>query len=141
MPYATQADILLQLDEEVLIGLTDDAGVGSVNAATVTRAISDADAEIDAYCGTRYDVPFSAATPIIRKLSVDIAIYNLFIRRQTAPDERKERYDNAVRFLKDVSKGAASLGENEPEAADDDGPRASRAASDRIFSQTTLENY
>ncbi|MFH2129761.1 MAG: DUF1320 domain-containing protein [bacterium] len=141
MADCTQADILMLLDEFILIQLTDDSDVGSADSDIVTRAIQDADAEIDSYCGTRYDVPFASATAIIRKLSVDIAIYNLFLRRQSAPDERKERYDNAIRFLKDVSRGNASLGENEPAADDDDGPKASKSSSDRIYTSETLENY
>ena len=75
MPYATQADILDQLDEDILIQLTDDADTGDVVDDVVTRAIADADAEIDGYCGKRYSVPFDTVPPIIRKFAVDIAIY------------------------------------------------------------------
>ena len=138
--YATQADILEQLDEDILIQLTDDADAGAVDADMVTRAIADADAEIDGYCGKRYSVPFSTVPAIIRKFSVDIAIYNLYARRKGAPDDRKARYDNAVKFLSNVAKGIISLGENDP-----DSTPASEApeieGEDRIFTRTTMEDY
>lgn len=143
MAYSTITDIDEQLDESVLIGLTDDENTGSVNTGRVDRAIADADAEIDAYCGGRYPVPFTEAAPMVRKLSVDIALYNLFSRRSAAgvPSERKDRHDAAIRFLRDVAQGRASLGSDAPAASDDDGPAASRSADDRIFTLTTMEGF
>jgi len=138
--YATQADILEQLDEDILIQLTDDADTGDVVDDVVTRAIADADAEIDGYCGKRYSVPFDTVPPIIRKFAVDIAIYNLYARRKGAPEDREKRYNNAVKFLTNVSKGLISLGENDP-----DSTPASNAPEieneDRIFTRTDLEDF
>ena len=149
MAYCTKTDILEQLEEDVLIQLTDDEDAGVVDEGKVTRAIADADAEIDSYCGTKYDVPFSTVPVMIRKMSVDIAIYNLYARRRGAPEDRKERYDDAISFLKDISKGIASLGGDGPSADDDSGPEATTVKSDRVFSRgrnsdsTTgsLDNY
>jgi len=149
MAYCTKTDILEQLEEDVLIQLTDDEDAGIVDDDKVTRAIVDADAEIDSYCGTKYDVPFTTAPAMIRKMSVDITIYNLYARRRGAPEDRKERYDDAISFLKDISKGIASLGGDGPSADDDSGPEATTVKSDRVFSRgrnsdsTTgsLDNY
>jgi phage gp36-like protein len=150
MAYATQSDLTEQIAESELIELTDDAGAGVVDASVVARAIADADAEIDAYCG-RYTLPFSPVPVMIRKVSVDLAIYNLFSRRLLlkVDDPRQKRYDNAIRFLRDVSKGAISLGSDEPAESVDEKPQASRAVSDRVFSMGkasdgsagTLDNY
>jgi phage gp36-like protein len=134
MAYCTQDDILEQIDEDDLIGLTDDDDAGEVDDDKVTRAIADADAEIDSYCGTRYDLPFSPVPVMVRKLSVDIAIYNLYARRRGAPDDRRQRYDNAVRILRDISRGLISLGADGPSVDDDAGPEATTTKSDRIFS-------
>ena len=149
MAYCTQADLLEQISEDDLIQLTDDSDAGIVDVSMVTRTIADADAEIDSYCGTKYDVPFSTTPVMVRKVSVDIAIYNLYARRRGAPDDRKERYDDAIAFLKDVSKGIAALGGDAPTAGDDAGPEATTAKSDRVFSRGrdsdsttgTLDNY
>lgn len=149
MAYCIQSDLLEQIDEDKLIQLTDDADAGTVDADVVTRAIADADAEIDSYCGSRYDVPFTTVPAIIRKTSVDIAIYNLYARRKGPPDDRQKRYDNAVRFLRDVSRGLVSLGADAPSTDDDSGPETTTTKSDRAFSigrssdssVGTLDNY
>jgi len=138
--YCTQVDILEQLDEDILIQLTDDADAGIVDVDVVIRAIADADAEIDGYCGKRYSVPFATVPAIIRKFSVDMAIYNLYARRKGAPEDREKRYNNAVKFLTNVSKGLISLGENDP-----DSTPASNAPEiddqDRLFTRASMEDF
>ncbi|OPL10677.1 MAG: hypothetical protein AVO38_16365 [delta proteobacterium ML8_D] len=149
MAYSTEADLTEQISEDTLTQLTDDADAGSVDSDVVTRAIADADAEIDGYCGTRYSLPFSPVPGLIRKISVDIAIYNLYARRKGVPEDRQKRYNDAVRFLRDVSKGVATLGSDEPIDDSDSGPEATVVKSDRIFSvgrdsdssTGTLDNY
>lgn len=151
MAYSTQTDLEEQISQTELIELTDDAGSGSVDTSAVARAIADADAEIDSYCGSRYTMPFSPVPVMIRKLSVDIAVYNLFSRRAVLkiPEDRQKRYDNAIRFLRDVSKGLISLGADAPAEPSDGLPQATRTKDDRIFtlgktsdsSTGTLDNY
>lgn len=149
MAYCTQSDLLEQISQDELIQLTDDADLGVVDTTVVDRAIADADAEIDSYCGAKYDVPFSPVPVMVRKLSVDLSIYNLFARRRGAPEDRKERYDNAIRFLKDVSRGLGSLGADAPSGDDEAGAEATAKKADRIFttgktsdgSVGSLDNY
>jgi phage gp36-like protein/phage gp37-like protein len=111
MAYRTQTDLEEQISQTELVELTDDAGSGAVDTSALNRAIADADAEIDSYCGGRYAMPFSPVPVIIRKFSVDMAIYNLFARRSVLkiPEDRQKRYDNAVRFFRDLAKGLISL--------------------------------
>lgn len=140
MAYCTLADIKGRISEEVLIQLTDDHEVGLVDAAIVNAAILDADSEIDGYCGTRYAVPLSPVPPRIRKCSAVIAVYNLFGRRTAAPEEVTARYKNEVAFLRDVSKGLVSLGQDEPVAgASPDEPGISSQA--RVFSRDKLKGF
>jgi len=154
MSYSVQDDILEQISEAELIDLTDDEGAGSVDTSAVARAIADADAEIDGYCATRYTVPFLPVPVMIRKLSVDIAIYNLYSRRgkgmgDIVPEDREKRYNNAIRFLRDVSKGLISLGADAPAQDSGGGPEATTDKSDRVFtmgkpsdgSSGSLDNY
>ena len=151
MAYSTQTDLEEQISQADLIELTDDAGSDSVDTSAVARAIADADAEIDSYCGSRYTMPFSPVPVIIRKFSVDMAIYNLFSRRSIMklPEERQKRYDNAIRFFRDLAKGLISLGADAPSEPSDGLPQATRTKDDRIFttgknstgSTGTLDNY
>jgi len=151
MSYSTQTDLLNRISEDDLIGLTDKTDAGEIDTTIVTRAIADADAEIDGYCGSRYTLPFSPVPVMIRKLSVDIAMYNLYGLNPTLeiPEEIQARYDNAVRFLRDVSSGRVSLGVDAPAEPETGLPQATTDKSDRIFtlgkksagSAGSLDNY
>jgi phage gp36-like protein len=140
--YATKADIMEQLPEAELIGLTDDAGVGAVDDAIVDRSIADADATVDAYCQDRYPVPFASVPAIIRSISVDLAIYNLYSRRAVAevPEVRKDRRKDALRFLEKVAEGKIKLGATDqtPVAS---GNSVAVVAPDRVFTRESLEDY
>lgn len=151
MAYSTQADLEEQISRAELVELTDDSGVGSVDTSALARAVADADAEIDSYCGGRYSVPFDPVPAIIRKISVDMAIYHLFSRRSVlkVPEERQKRYDNAIRFLRDVSRGLISLGADAPSEPATGKVQTTRTKDDRVFtlgkasdgSSGTLDNY
>lgn len=143
MAYATIADITNQLDDAILIQLTDDANTGEYSEAVVARAIEDADSEIDGYVGSRYRVPMNPVPPVLRKLSADIAIYNLYSRRQGAPEHRDRRYQDAIRFLESVAKGDVSLGAYDPEGNPpaNDAPMLSGDNPRREFSRHTLKDY
>jgi len=146
MAYCQQTDLLNEITSDDLTAITDDAGAGQPSAGVITDAIADADAEIDAYLGTRYDVPLTYVPAIVKKWSVTIAIYNLYARRRGAPSDRKERYQNVIRALEQVSKGFLTIGkELTPEPETDSS--ISVSASDRVFTTGkngtagTLDNY
>ena len=151
MSYCVQSDLLNRISEAALIQLTDKTESDEIDTVAVARAIADADAEIDGYCGSRHTLPFSPVPVMIRKISVDVAIYNLYGLNPTltVPEDIKKRYDNATRFLRDVAKGAVSLGADAPPEPADGLPQATRDKTDRIFSTGrsstgstgTLDNY
>lgn len=113
--YCAKADILDLLEERLLIQLTDDENAGAVNDARVDKAIADACGEIDGYLGARYPLPLPVTPAIIRKCAVDIAIYNLFSRTLGAPEERRDRYKDAIAFLAKVATGGISIGAGDPD--------------------------
>lgn len=143
MPYSILTDIQKLIPETVVIQLTDDEDTGSVVTARVDEAIAQADAEIDSYCGGRYKVPFATVPDICRKISVDIAIYNLYSRKvEEIPPTRAERYKNAIRQLEGIAKGMISIGEDpEPEAPTQSGIQTSKTSDDRIFTSDTLSGF
>ena len=141
MAYSTQDDILEQMDAATLIGLTDDAGAGVVDATKVTRAIADADATIDSYCQGKYSVPLSPVPDKIRQLSVDVAIYNLYSRRDDiAPEIRKDRHKEAIRFLEKVAAGAIALGAATP-SPETTGTAVDISSNDRIFTRDKMSGF
>lgn len=138
--YCTKADIIDLLSEETLIRLTDDEGAGVMNDSRVEKAVADADAEIDGYCGARYDLPFATVPVIIRKCSVDMAVYNLYSRRLGAPEDRAMRYNNAVKLLREIASGNVTLGTS-PQTETEGNDEVEAEYNDRVFTQTTLENF
>jgi len=46
----------------------------------------------------------------VRSLSVDLALYHLYSRRSVAPLVRRQKYEAAVAFLKQMAAGQAVLG-------------------------------
>ena len=151
MAYSTLADIKKLIPEDSLVQLTDDEGAGTVNQGRIDETIAQADEEINSYLGIRYDVPFPAPIPgIVKKMSVDITIYNLYSRKlETIPATRADRYKNTIRMLEAISKGTVSLGEAVDPAGETDQIKSDRTAEDRIFtagkksdgSGGTLDNY
>lgn len=140
MAYSAQSDILDQMDEDVLIQLTDDDDAGVVDTDVVTQKIADADALIDGYCGARYSVPFTTVPALVLKFSVDIAIYNLYGRRKGAPEDRRNRFKEAVDFLKGVAAGNNSLGENDPAAGETSFELSSNNPA-RIFTRDKMQGF
>lgn len=143
MSYCTQDDILNQLDEAILVQLTDDANTGSADADFVTRAIADADAEIDSYVGARHTVPLAPVPTLIRKLSTDIAVYNLYGRRSGPPDHISDRYRAAISLLELIAKGTASLGADDPEGTPPvaNAPEMATTNPTRVFSRDKLRGF
>jgi phage gp36-like protein len=117
MSYATLSDIQQAVPADVLVELTDDAGAGAVDDTVVDAALERASSEIDAYVGVRYAVPLETAHPLVKKLCTDLSVYYLYLRVGKVSDALQRTYDNAVRLLRDISKGIVSLGaEPEPDA-------------------------
>lgn len=143
MAYSTLADIKKAVPEEVLVQLTDDEGFGDVDQGRVDEAIASADEEINSYCGERYSVPFTTVPGIVKKISVDIAVYNLYSRKvEEAPDIRKERYKSAIRQLEGIAKGTISLGvDPAPSAPSEGGPETNKTDDDRIFTRDKLKGF
>ena len=140
MSYCTRADIDARLSADELIGLTDNDGLGTPDETRIAQVIADADAEIDSYCAKLYVTPLSPVPAVITKLAADITVYNLYALRRGAPEDRKQRYQDAIALLKLIAKGDVALGADSPEeAASTSTPQVSHQ--DRVFSRDTLENF
>lgn len=135
--YSTLDDIKKQIPDEIILQLTDDKQVGitmvmvvaalagtpdplqdpdlteaaAAAASYITEAISDGDTIIDGYCSVRYHIPFAVVPPIIKPISINLAIYNLYSRRvETMPEVRAINQKNAIKILVDISQGKIQLG-------------------------------
>lgn len=139
--YCTKADILDLLEEQKLVQLTDDENTGAVNDARVDKAIADASGEIDGYLGARYPLPLPVTPVIIRKCAVDIAIYNLFSRTLGAPEERRDRYKDAVAFLGKVASGGISIGAGDPDGTPKPSEAPRMSGGGNVFGRDSLKGF
>jgi phage gp36-like protein len=109
-------DLKKQLSDIVLISLTDDNGL-EIQQDIIDAAINSADAEINGYAQAQYDVPFNPVPEIIKKMSVDITIFNLFSRRGEIGEKDSNismRYKSAIRFLENLAKNLVTIGKPDP---------------------------
>lgn len=113
-----QVGITLEMIEAALAGTPDPAldpelaAAAAAAASFIIEAIETADSEIDGYCSVKYSVPFAVVPGIIKKISLDLSIYNLYARRvETMPDVRAANQKNSLRLLENISKGLVKLGE------------------------------
>jgi len=138
--YITQDDLFSQISEEELISLTDDEELGSINTERVNACISQAEAIIDSYLGARYKLPFEVVPEVLKKIAVDMTVYFLESRRRAPTEERRQNYEDAVKFLKDIAKGIASLGiSQEVDVPQENKPEIT--ANERIFTRGSLKDF
>ena len=81
-----------------------------VVAEPVAAALEEASGKVDSYCRGRYQTPLQADDDVVG-LTLDIAVYLLFSRRRNAKmaETVRQRYEDAINFLKDVAASRASL--------------------------------
>lgn len=142
MAYITQADLVEQISDSQLIQLTDDAKLGTVDTDTVARAITAAEAEVNGYLATRYTVPVAAPVPdLIKKWALDIAVYNLYRRRQRMPGDVRTAYEDTIKALTQVAKGTITLGVDPAPAESSDAKEGEVFGPDRVFDRDKLGSF
>jgi phage gp36-like protein len=108
MAYAVLADLEAAFGAKEVLLLSDRNRDQIADADVVSRAIEDAEAEINSYLSARYVVPLGPVPAQVRTLTCDIARYRLDAANPR--QATKDRYDAAVRTLRDLAAGKASLG-------------------------------
>lgn len=108
MTYATKQDLIDRFGQTELAQLTDRTNGTTIDDTVVGKALADADAEIDGYLASRYTLPLSPVPLTLVRLAGDIARYYLYEDRVT--EQVKSRYDDAVKWLVNVSRGVVQLG-------------------------------
>ncbi|QRY97380.1 DUF1320 domain-containing protein [Sphingomonas paucimobilis] len=95
MTYATLDMLKGAFGEANLISATDRSGTGSIDVSAVERALSGADATIDAALAVRYRLPLAVVPTIVSEIAVSIALYKLHV---FAPDQKvKDDHDRALK--------------------------------------------
>ncbi len=133
MAYATQQDIIDRYGEDQLLVLADRDGDGEADENVLTRALADAESEIDLKVGTRYDLPLTTVPDVLVQLAVDIAVYRMCNNDALVTEEIRTRYKDARATLSDIAKGHASLGPVPEKSAGQASGPAMVSGSPRVF--------
>ncbi|MBW4652621.1 MAG: DUF1320 family protein [Kaiparowitsia implicata GSE-PSE-MK54-09C] len=109
MAYATVALFIQAFGEQEAIELSalDDATAEAVVEPVIDRALDDASSLIDSYIGSRYRLPLPSTPTVLIPKCLDIARYRL--DRTRARDDVRLRYEDAIRWLEQITKGIISL--------------------------------
>jgi phage gp36-like protein len=112
MAYATPEDLVARFGEQEMVRLTTPAGqdLDGVVAETAERALADASAMIDSYVRRRYRTPIDVTPAEISRVCLDIARYDLSTGDGKLPsEETKDRYKQAMDWLRDIAVGKVVL--------------------------------
>lgn len=141
MAYAAQADMEERFGIAELVKLTDreQPPTGMIDATVVSRAIADAEAEINGYLAARYTLPLVTVPAVLARLTCDIARYYLYDDWTNEPV--RARYEDSVRLLKAVSRGEVALGIGSGAPAPPPAGQATFSAADRNFTREGMEGF
>jgi phage gp36-like protein len=141
MPYAVQADLTpRRLTGVELAQLTDDVRGTEISAQVVTDVLTEASGKIDSYCRLRYALPLQPSEQL-KGLTLDIAEYLLFARKRRVPDDVRQRFDDAIAFLKDLSSGKAALDQPATATQQTSGGAVVVTQVEERFSDENLEGF
>lgn len=132
--YATRTDIeaLYGADElRGVLNLGRDDELAAADIARVDQALDESAGQIDAFLGTRYTLPLPLVPLVLRSFAIDMTMYRLGLRNGRPRDELRTRYEDAVKFLQQVSAGKANLPGIDTDGGSAD-PHASSGSSDDV---------
>lgn len=139
--YITEQGMVDRYGQDEIKRITDRTRTGEIDSQVLNQAITDAQSEVDAYISSKYTTPLTTITEAISRTTGDIARYRLYDER--CPENIRQRYQEAVEFLKAVSAGRATLG-NGPEGQKLAGAghlQTARNSAARTFSLDKLRDY
>ena len=108
--YATPTDMISRFGEDEVVKISDRKFTGVIDTALLTGALEEAAAEIDPYLAPHYQLPLVTVPLILIGYSCDIARYRLCGAGVTETEQIRNRYQDAIKFLRDVANGKLSLG-------------------------------
>jgi phage gp36-like protein len=145
--YCSLANLQLALNPVTLLQLCDDAGAGSFvltptpNGAynNLIAAINAADILIDGYLSGRYTVPFATVPALVKQISIDLTVCNLYGRHRESdlPDGILQKRKDAIKTLEAIKGEKINLpGES---VAEPGAVMTNKTSEDRLFNDELLE--
>lgn len=125
MSYATRQDFADAFNE-------DETAALEARGVTAETALASAAAEVDSYLAGYYAVPLASVPEIIRDVTLDIARFRWW--KDGASEAVEARYEQRIDWLKEVSRGRASV----PGATPVSEPRAGHSP---VLAGTAKSNF
>ena len=141
MPYASQADMEARFSTIDLVNLTDrgDPATGDIDPTVLDAALDDASRIMDGYIARRYAVPLASVSNDVTIKCVMIAYY--LLHRDSVPEKVRSDYNDALKWLRDVSTGNVILDVALAAAPAGSSDAAEIEAPDRIFTNDTMGGF
>ncbi len=106
--YVSQAQLVDRFGDAMLRQLTSrTVPSGAIDAAVVTRAITDAGATIDGYLAGRYQLPLPSVPALLVPVASAIAIY--LLHGQLTTEKIRLDYQDALKALSNIASGTIRL--------------------------------
>lgn len=109
MAYATVDDMIQMWGEIEVTRSSDRDGNGVPDVGVVSKALDDEAATIDSYLGVKYDLPIDPVPGVLATHNLAMALYRMSLDGGTLTKEKRVRYEDCLRWLRDVASGKASL--------------------------------
>lgn len=151
--YTTPEILIEKYGKQHLIYLTikePDGTETAPDSAVISREIGRVDGVIDGYLRGRYTLPLAEIPPELAGYAEDMVIARIYgcMPERTVPEDVTRGAKEATAWLRDIQKGLATLSvATLPPASSGDEPgvsgffRTNKTASDRIFSDSTLDRF
>lgn len=142
MTYVTQQDLIDRFGELELVQLTDRVNipVSTIDPVVVGRALDDASALIDSYLAKKVKLPLAVVPVKLVKTAADIARYYLHGKAADKDSPVTRAYNEAVAWLRDVSRGLVELSEDGETPAPAGGGSVKAVAPNRVFTRDSLRH-
>lgn len=145
MPYSQDSDLTTDIITQAeLIQLTDDEGLGEVNAPRVAAARARIDELIDGHLRAGgYTLPLASTPPMLKSLSLDGTVYYLWERKKkhNMPQGMIDKMKAIMALLMRIQKRQILIGADDPAETSDGNYRTNKTADDRKFTKTELDKY
>jgi phage gp36-like protein len=151
--YCTIEDLIKETDKNLLIDLVNDENEpqeninlldeNDIRSQRIREQILNADEEINAYLRQRYKLPLTNVPSLLKSISKDITIYNLYKRRHRLdmPESIVNIYKDKVKLLEKIQNGMVRLGiEEDNQEKNNTFFKTNKKPEDRIFNIYDINN-
>ena len=141
MAYITESDVKTILPESELILLTDDSGSGTVNTANLNQCIADAEAIIDSHLRPQHSVPLETPGDLVKKIDIELTIFNLHKRRDTVSDAIRNYYDDNIALLNKISVGKILIDDSTSYRNTGGRIHTNKSSTSKVYTSTETDKF